>query len=176
MRMCLLDVETSFYGLRKSVEGIVGEAAATLFYESGIRGGLRYAKALLEHGSMTPDETGYRHAIHEYSVGGFGAFEIRELDFAAGRGVIACVDPMAFEAYAALANGDRRPQPVCDFGRGVLVGLLEGFTGREGIGGFEEMCRATGASECRFLLDEEEVTRQASINRNLGGRLQKPRP
>jgi hypothetical protein len=65
MRMCLLDVETSFYGLRKSVEGMVGEAASILFYESGLRGGRHYADALLRTHAMKADEAGYRQAILE---------------------------------------------------------------------------------------------------------------
>lgn len=167
MRMCLLDVETSFHGLRKSVEGVVGDAAATLFYESGFRGGARYAAALLAHGVMTMDEGGYRRAIHEYSEGGFGAFEIRELDFARGKALLSCKDPMAFEAYAAIANGEHRSQPVCDFSRGVLVGLLGGFTRLKDLGGFEETCRAAGAKECMFRIGGEEAMRRASVARNL---------
>lgn len=167
MRMCLLDVETSFYGLRKSVEGVVGEAASILFYDSGLRGGQHYADALLRNHAMKADEAGYRQAILEYSEGGFGAFEIRELDFARGKARIVCRDPMAFEAYAAVTNHDLRKQPVCDFSRGVVAGLLSGFSGRTGLGGYEESCRAAGAPECLFRIDEEEVTRAAAISRNL---------
>lgn len=167
MRMCLLDVETSFYGLRKSMEGVVGAASALLFYESGFRGGFRYAEALLRHGAFSADEAGYRGAVQGYSEGGFGAFEVRELDFEAGEAVIACEEPMAFEAYAMLANAERRAQPVCDFTRGVLVGLLCGFRAREGLGGFEETCRATGARGCVFRIGAEETMRRAAVTRNL---------
>jgi predicted hydrocarbon binding protein len=167
MRMCLLDVETSFYGLRKSVEGVVGEAASILFYDSGVRGGMHYAEALLRSHAMKADEAGYREAVHGYSEGGFGAFEIRELDFARGKGRLVCRDPMAFEAYAAVTNHDPRKQPVCDFSRGVLVGLLAGFSGRTDLGCYEETCRATGAAECLFRIDKEVVTRAAAISRNL---------
>jgi predicted hydrocarbon binding protein len=165
--MCLLDVETSFYGLRKSVEGVVGEAASILFYDSGYRGGMHYAEALLRSHGMNADEAGYRQAIHEYSEGGFGAFEIRELDFARGRAVVVCQDPMAFEAYAAVTNHEPRKQPVCDFTRGVLVGLLSGFGRRGDLGCFEETCRATGAPQCLFRVGEEEAMRAAAISRNL---------
>ncbi len=168
--MCLLDVETSFYGLRKSVEGVVGEAASILFYDSGFRGGVHYAEALLRSHAMKADEAGYRQAIQGYSEGGFGAFEIRELDFAGGKALVVCKDPMAFEAYAAVTNHDLRKQPVCDFTRGVLVGLLVGFSRREGLGCYEESCRAAGAPECVFRIDEEEVTRAAAITRNLSRR------
>ncbi len=167
MRMCLIDVETSFYGLRKSVEGVVGEAASILFYDSGFRGGVHYAQALLRGHVMKADEAGYRRAILEYSEGGFGAFEVCELDFAGGRARLACREPMAFEAYAALANRDLRKQPVCDFSRGVLVGLLTGFSRRKGLGCYEESCRGAGAPECVFCIDAEEVTRAAAIRRNL---------
>lgn len=165
--MCLLDVETSFYGLRKSVEGVVGEAAAILFYDSGVRGGVHYAEALLRSRGMKADEAGYRRAIREYSEGGFGAFEIRELDFAGGKARLVCRDPMAFEAYAAIANRDVRKQPFCDFSRGVLVGLLIGFSRQPGLGGYEETCRAARAPECAFRIDAEEVTRAAAVSRNL---------
>ncbi len=167
MRMCLLDVETSFYGLRKSVEGVVGEAASILFYDSGFRGGVHYAEALLRSKAMKADEAGYREAIREYSEGGFGAFEIRELDFAGGKALLVCREPMAFEAYAAVTNHDIRKQPVCDFTRGVLVGLLTGFSGRPGLGGYEATCRATEAPECAFRIDAEEVARAAAVSRNL---------
>ncbi len=167
MRMCLLDVETSFFGLRKSMESVVGAAAATLFYESGLRGGQHYAEALLHHAEYKADEAGYRAAVQGYSEGGFGRFEIRSLNFARGEAVIACAEPMAFEAYAIVANGERRAQPVCDFSRGVLVGLLCGFGKRSGLGGFEETCRATGAAECVFRVGDEEAMRRASVMRNL---------
>ncbi|HYM38742.1 MAG TPA: hypothetical protein VEY12_01175 [Thermoplasmata archaeon] len=167
MRMCLLDVETSFHGLRTSVEGVVGDAAAILFYDSGFRGGVHYAAALLAHGVMAAAERGYRRAIREYSEGGFGAFEIQELDFAKGKAVLVCKDPMAFEAYASITNGEHRTRPVCDFSRGVLVGLLCGFTGRQGLGGFEEACRATGAPECVFRIGGEEAMRRAAVARSL---------
>ena len=176
MRMCLLDVEASFYGLRKSVEGVVGEAASILFYESGYRGGVHYAEALLRNKVMKADEEGYRRAIQEYSEGGFGAFEIRQLAFASGKAVVVCKDPMAFEAYAAVANHDPRKQPVCDFSRGVLAGLLSGFTDHKSLGCYEETCRATGATECVFRVDEEEVTRTASIARNLSRVPARPAP
>ncbi len=175
MRMCLIDVETSFHGLRKSVEGVVGDAAAILFYESGLRGGTHYADAILRNGVMTPDEPGYRRAIEEYSVGGFGAFEIRELDFARGKAVIVCREPMAFEAHAALANGERRPQPVCDFSRGVLAGLLSGFTHRTDLGCFEETCRAVGSDECLFRIGGDEAMRRAAVARSLSRPPAKPR-
>lgn len=167
MRMCLLDVETSFFGLRKSMEGVMGAAAATLFYESGVRGGQRYAEALLQNSTVKADEAGYRVAIRRYSEGGFGAFEIRSLTFARGEVVIGCREPMAFEAYAVLTNGERRPQPVCDFSRGVFVGLLSALRGRPGLGGFEEACRATGAAECVFQVGDEEAMRRASVLRNI---------
>ncbi len=167
MRMCLLDVETSFHGIRKALEGVVGDVSATLFYDSGLRGGLHYAKARLKQGGMTPDETGFRRAIREYSEGGFGAFEIRELDFAGGVAVVACREPMAFEAYASLANGEHRAQPVCDFSRGVLTGLLSGVGKRSGLGCFEETCRASGAEECVFRIGPEEAMRRASVARSL---------
>jgi len=175
MRMCLIDVETSFHGLRKSVEGVVGDAAAIMFYDSGLRGGVHYAEALIKHRVMTADEAGYRQSIEEYSVGGFGAYEIRELDFAAGRATIACKDPMAFEAHAALANGEHRAQPVCDFSRGVLVGLLCGFTHRRDLGGFEETCRAAGSAECLFRIGGEEAMRRAAVSRSLSRASAKPR-
>jgi predicted hydrocarbon binding protein len=167
MRMCLIDVETSFHGLRKSVEGVVGDAAAILFYDSGFHGGVHYAEGLLKHGVMTPDEAGFRHSIEEYSVGGFGAFEILDLDFSGGKAVIVCKDPMAFEAHAALANGEHRAQPVCDFSRGVLVGLLCGFTHLVDLGGFEETCRAAGSGECLFRIGDEEAMRRVAVARNL---------
>ncbi|HII39664.1 MAG TPA: hypothetical protein HA326_00395 [Thermoplasmata archaeon] len=175
MRMCLLDVETSFHSLRKSVEGIVGEAASTLFFESGFRGGANYAQALVRNRAMRADEAGYRQAIREFSEGGFGAFQIRELDFAGGRACVTCREPMAFEAYAALTNHEVRKQPVCDFTRGVLVGLLAGLSQREDLGGYEESCRATGAPECVFRIDQEEVTRSAAIARNLSRGATPPR-
>ncbi len=175
MRMCLLDVETSFFGLRKSMEGVVGAAAATLFYESGLRGGQHYAEALLKHDGYPADEAGYRSAIKEYSEGGVGAFEIRSLNFARGEAVITCKEPMAFEAYAILANGERRPQPVCDFSRGVFVGLLCGFRDRSGLGGFEESCRASGADECVFRVGDDEAMRRASVMRSLAQLPAKPR-
>jgi len=165
--MCLIDVETSFHGLRKSVEGVVGDAAAILFYDSGLQGGLHYAEALLKQRAMTPDETGFRRSVDGYSVGGFGAFEIRELEFARGKAVITCKDPMAFEAHAVLANGEHRLQPVCDFSRGVLVGLLCGFTHRTDLGGFEETCRAAGSGECLFRIGDEEAMRRVAVARNL---------
>jgi predicted hydrocarbon binding protein len=167
MRMCLLDVETSFYGLRKSVEGVVGPAAAFMFYESGFRGGAHYAEARLKSGRLTRDESGFRHAIREYSEGGFGSYQIRELDFAHGTAVITCQDPMAFEAYAVVSNGERRPHPVCDFSRGVLAGLLGGIAGLKDLGGFEETCRAAGAAECVFRIGLDETMRRASVAHKL---------
>lgn len=165
--MCLIDVETSFHGLRMAIEGVVGDAAAILIYDSGFRGGLHYAEALVRHGTMTADEAGFRQAIRGYTEGGFGAFEIEELEFAQGKAVLTCTDPMAFEAHAALANGEHRSQPVCDFSRGVLVGLLCGFTHLSNLGGFEETCRAAGAAECRFRIGEEEAIRRAAVIRSL---------
>lgn len=175
MRMCLIDVETSFFGLRKSMEGVVGAAAAILFYESGYRGGLRYAEAVLRQGLMTADEAGYRAVVRGYSDGGFGEFEIRELDFDRATAVIACREPMAVEAYAVIANGETRAQPVCDFTRGVLVGLLCGFRKCAGVGGFEQTCRASGGSECVFRIGEEEEMRKTEVMRNLSRASGKPR-
>jgi hypothetical protein len=84
------------------------------------------------------------------------------------------LDAIAFEAHAAIVNGDKRPQLLCDFSCGVLVGFLQGFTGRDEFSCFEETCRVARVSAYLFRIDGE-VTRKASINRNFGRKLHHPR-
>jgi len=167
MRMVLLDAETSLYGLRKSSEELIGKAVSTLFYNAGLRGGLKYAAAVIGRGLLRNDADGFRDAVREYSEGGFGNFEIRSLEFHGGEAVVSCREPASVEAHAFLANGERRLYPSCDFSRGVLVGLLAGFAHREGLDGLEESCRAMGDDACVFRVGREEAIGKLSLGRRM---------
>lgn len=167
MRMCLLDIETSFYGLRKSLEAVVGPAASAIIYESGLKGGRSYGSAVLRHRLMSPDADGFRQAVHEYSEGGFGRFDVEVLDFPKGHAVIRCAEPLSFEAYACLANDDPREGPVCDFSRGVFAGLLEAFTGQENLGCVEDACRAAADPACLFRVDLDAIAIESVVGKKL---------
>src|SRR5690242_9212480 len=62
MRMCLLDVATSLFSLRKSLEAIIGPAVATIFYDAGFQGALKYAESIVAKNLIRADEAGFREA------------------------------------------------------------------------------------------------------------------
>jgi predicted hydrocarbon binding protein len=165
--MCLLDIETSFYHLRTSLEKAAGGVASFIFYGSGYKGGRAYGKAILDAGMVTKDEEGFRRSVWEYSEGGFGHFEVRSLDMGKGKAVIAGLDPAPFEAHAFMAHGELRPEPVCDFSRGVFAGLLSSLSDREDVACLEESCRAAGDPECVFWLDKDSVVQEAAVKASM---------
>jgi predicted hydrocarbon binding protein len=170
MRMCLLDVATSLFSLRKSLEAIIGPAVATIFYDAGFQGALKYAESIVTKNLIRADEAGFREALTEYSDGGFGRFEIVSIDFPAGQATISCTDPASAEAHAFMANRDRRKQPGCDFSRGILVGLFSGIGGRTGLAAFEESCRAAGDDACVFRIGAKDAIERLSIERSAARR------
>ena len=167
MRMCLLDIVSSLFSLRKSSEAIIGPAVATIFYDAGFQGGLKYAASVTSSQLIRSDEAGFREAILEYSNGGFGKFEIASIDLRGGQAMISCRDPATAEAHAFIANRERRDRPVCDFSRGVLAGLLSGIGHVEGIACLEETCRATGDEACVFRIGTKDVIERQSVERGM---------
>ncbi|MEA1944451.1 MAG: 4-vinyl reductase [Euryarchaeota archaeon] len=147
-RTCLTDIEHGFYGIRKSVEQLIGPVAGTVYYNAAIEGGIAYVRGALRSGSITESEQGFKDCVDAYAQLGFGDFIVEEIDYEHAKGVVTCKD--AFEGWAWKKHGDT--SKACYYSCGILTGFMRALTGREDIECVETECIAEGADACVFVI------------------------
>lgn len=151
-RTCLTDIEHGFYGIRKSVEQLIGPVAGTVYYNAAIEGGTAYVRGALKSGSIARSEQGFEDCVDVYSQLGFGDFMVREIDYEHAKGVVTCKD--AFEGWAWKRHGDA--SKACYYSCGILAGFMRALTGREDVECVETDCIATDAERCVFVIAPKE--------------------
>lgn len=84
-RVALLDIENSYWTLRRHLEALVGRPLAdAVLQQAGVNGGVSFARALV----ATAPPTGAQallDCLAAYQTVGFGEFEIVELEWPFGR-------------------------------------------------------------------------------------------
>jgi predicted hydrocarbon binding protein len=155
-RMTLLDVEASFWGLRRQLEALVGwRLTDAVLQQAGVNGGASFARAFIG-ASSTGDAQALRDCVTAYQTAGFGQFEIEVLEWPIGRVLIRGTD--AFEAWMMRQHGQRTDAPVCAYTSGVLVGFVNALSGRQDIVCVKRACQAQGAEACLYeLLPADQV-------------------
>ena len=149
-RMMLLDVESSFWGLRRQLEALVGRRLTdAVLQQAGTNSGNSFARAFIG-----PDAAGDAQALRDcvaaYQAAGFGRFEIEFLEWPIGRALIRGTD--TFESWMVRQHGQKVDAPACAYTSGVLVGFVNTLSGRRDVVCVKRACQAQGAKACLFEL------------------------
>ena len=77
--MTLLDVEASFWGLRRQLEALVGRRLTdAVLQQAGANGGVSFARAFIGP-HAAGDAQALRDCVAAFQAAGFGQFEIEAL-------------------------------------------------------------------------------------------------
>lgn len=162
-RMALLDVEGSFWGLRRQLEALAGlRLTNAALQQAGANGGASFARAFVEEVTDATAVTALRDCVAAYQAAGFGQFTVEEATWPIGR---VCVSGRnTFETWMLQQHGQRATAPVCAYSAGVLVGFINALAGRRDIVCVERTCQARGDAACQFeLLPADEVEDTAVV-------------
>jgi signal transduction histidine kinase/predicted hydrocarbon binding protein len=149
-RMALLDIEASFWGLRRQLEALVGRRLTdAVLQQAGTNGGAAFARVFI--GAEVPDGAqALCDCVAAYQAAGFGQFEIEALEWPIGRTLIRGTD--TFEAWMMRQHGQKTDAPACAYTAGVLVGFVNALSGRQDVVCVKRACQAQGAEACLFEL------------------------
>jgi signal transduction histidine kinase/putative methionine-R-sulfoxide reductase with GAF domain/predicted hydrocarbon binding protein len=150
-RMALLDIEASFWGIRRQIEALAGRHIAdSVLQQAGANGGASFARSFAT--STLPEEAArlFRECVAAYQAAGFGSFEITVLEWPLGRVLIKASD--TFESWMMKRHAKPAGDPVCAYSSGVLVGFVNVLAGRTDVVCVERACQAAGQEACVFEL------------------------
>jgi PAS domain S-box-containing protein len=149
-RMILLDIESSFWGLRRQMEALVGQRLTdAVLQQAGANGGAAFARAFTS-ADLAGDAQALRDCVAAYQAAGFGQFEIEVLEWPIGRALIRGTD--TFEAWLMRQHEQKAEAPACAYTSGVLVGFVNALGGRQDVVCIKHACQAQGAEACLFEL------------------------
>ncbi|MCL5960784.1 MAG: XylR N-terminal domain-containing protein, partial [Chloroflexi bacterium] len=155
-RIALMDIEASFWGLRRQMEGLVGpRLTEAVLQHAGANGGTSFARTFLSQSSDGDRVRAFRDVVAAYQAAGFGQFQVEALEWPIGRALIRGTDNI--EAWMMRQHGRRPETPVCAYAAGVLVGFANSLGGRSDVVCIERACQAMGAESCLFELLPAEV-------------------
>ncbi len=155
--MALLDIEASFWGLRRQIEALAGRRMAdSVLQQAGANGGASFARSFIT--PPLPEEASrqFRECVAAYQAAGFGSFDVTGMEWPIGRILVRATD--TFESWMLERNAHPAGGPVCAYSSGVLVGFVNVLAGRTDVVCVERACQAMGHSACEFeLLPASEV-------------------
>jgi PAS domain S-box-containing protein len=150
-RMVLLDIEASFWSIRRQMEALAGRRLAdSVLQQAGANGGASFARSFV---SSTPSEDTarqFRECVAAYQAAGFGCFDVVELEWPLGRILVKASDTI--ETWMLAHHTQPVKGPVCSYASGVLVGFVNVLVGRTDIVCVERACQASGSPACEFEL------------------------
>ncbi|MCJ7596737.1 MAG: PAS domain S-box protein [Desulfobacterales bacterium] len=157
-RMVLFDLLQGFYQIQKVIKREVGGNASYLIFQAGIKGGLSFLEPMIQGGRIEAGPRGFADGLSRFTDGGFGDFQIREMDWEAGWARITCRSSVEGWIYARKRSRPRRP--VCHYSRGIILGFMRAThryaaTSLENdLDCVETSCRATGHGHgvCEFII------------------------
>ena len=162
-RMALLDIEASFWGLRRQMEALVGrQLTDTAMQQAGANGGASFARAFAPDVTEDVVDSAFRACVAAYQAAGFGRFEVEIREWPLGRVLVRGHD--TFEAWMVRQHGEATSQPACAYTSGVLVGFINALTDRRDIVCIQRSCQAGDDECCVFeLLPAAEADQTAVI-------------
>jgi PAS domain S-box-containing protein len=159
-RMVLFDILQGFSTLRKVIKREVGANASYLIFQAGIKGGFSFLEPMIRGGRVVPGPEGFTLGLSSISDGGFGDFQIKELDWRNGWARITCVSSVEGWIYSRKRSRTRRP--ACDYSRGLVLGFMRATHRYAGTGLEEKLdcveiaCLAEGHGRCEFLIGTQD--------------------
>ena len=162
-RMILFDILQGFSTLRKVIKREVGANDSYLVFQAGIKGGFSFLEPMIRVGRMSPGPEGFAIGISVFTNGGFGDFEIKEMDWQNGWARITC--DSSVEGWIYSRKRSRVNRPACDYSRGIILGFMQ-VTHRYANTGLNEKldcveisCLAQGQRQCEFLIGTQDMIR-----------------
>jgi signal transduction histidine kinase/predicted hydrocarbon binding protein len=162
-RMALLDIEAGFWGMRRQIEGLIGERLTnSVLQQAGANGGASFAKSFV--GQVGKEKSAvFSACIKAYQTAGFGQFDIDSLEWPLGRVLIRATD--AFEAWMYRQHGQTPDAPICSYSAGVFVGFVNVLGDRQDVVCIEHTCQARGDAVCLFeLLPASQAQGQTAVS------------
>jgi PAS domain S-box-containing protein len=155
-RMVLFDTVQGFYTLRKVINTEVGGNAAYLIFQTGIKGGFSFLEPMIQSGRIQPGPKGFAEGLSVLIDGGFGNFQIKEMNWPQGWARIVCENTV--EGWTHFEKGHRTEKPLCDYSRGIILGFMQVTHQYAGNGStdlldcVEISCLAAGDDRCEFVI------------------------
>ena len=160
-RMVLFDILQGFSILRKVINKEVGANASYLILQAGIKGGFSFLEPMIRGGRITPGPEGFAAGLSQFTDGGFGDFQIKEMNWKTGWARITCNSSV--EGWIYSRKRSRVNRPACDYSRGIILGFMQVTHRYAGTGLNEELdcveisCLAQGQRQCEFLIGTQEM-------------------
>ena len=161
--MVLFDILQGFSILRKVINKEVGANASYLILQAGIKGGFSFLEPMIRGGRITPGPEGFAAGLSQFTDGGFGDFQIKEMSWKTGWARITCNSSV--EGWIYSRRRSRVNRPACDYSRGIILGFMQVTHRYAGTGLNEELdcveisCLAQGQRQCEFLIGTQEMIR-----------------
>lgn len=155
-RMVLFDTLQGFYTLRRVIDSEVGGNAAYLIFQAGIKGGFSFLEPMIQGGRIQSGPDGFAEGLSVFSDGGFGFFQIKEIDWQKAWARIVCANSV--ESWIYSEKNERVSKPICDYARGIFLGFMQAThlyagTGLENkLDCVEIFCIANGQRQCEFII------------------------
>ena len=155
-RMVLFDTVQGFYTLRKVIDDEVGGNAAYLIFQTGIKGGFSFLEPMIQGGRINPGPQGFADGLSVLIDGGFGNFQLKEINWPRGWARIVCTNTV--EGWIHFEKRHQTDKPLCDYSRGIILGFMQvthqyadtGLT--DLLDCVEVTCIATGQNQCEFVI------------------------
>lgn len=162
-RMALLDIEAGFWGMRRQIEGLIGERLTnSVLQQAGANGGASFARSFAGQAKIEKSAV-FSACIEAYQTAGFGRFDIERLEWPLGRVIIRATH--AFEAWMYQQHGLMPDAPICSYSAGVFVGFVNVLGDRQDVVCIEHSCQARGDAACLFeLLPAAQAQGQPAVS------------
>ncbi|MDR3709207.1 MAG: diguanylate cyclase [Capsulimonadaceae bacterium] len=174
-RVFLMDALGGFFSYREQLAQEVGiEAESEICQRAGYASAERLVASFLQSGAVEANEAGFRQGVAMFGMGGYGNFDVDEMQFDESWAKISATD--SIEGWMFHQQGTRHGNS-CDYARGFFTGLMASM--RQAVGDdsvglnaedaedadpitcIETSCVAAGDEVCTFVigLTSELVTK-----------------
>ncbi|MFZ0548774.1 MAG: histidine kinase [Candidatus Promineifilaceae bacterium] len=162
-RMALMDIEAGFWGMRRQIEGLIGEQLTnSVLQQAGANGGASFARSFAGQVGRGKSAV-FSACIDAYETAGFGQFKIVAAEWPLGQVKIQAVN--AFEAWMYQHHNVVPNVPICSYSAGVFVGFVNILAGRQDVVCVERSCQAKGDDACIFeLLPASQAQGQMAVS------------
>jgi PAS domain S-box-containing protein len=160
-RMILFDLLQGFSTLRQVVNKEVGANASYLIWQAGIKGGFSFLEPMIRGGRLIPGPEGFLAGLSTFTDGGFGDFQIQEMDWHKGWARITCRSSV--EGWICSRKRFKVKKPACDYSRGIILGFMQATHRHAGTGLEETLdcveiaCLTQGHPHCEFLIGTRDM-------------------
>ena len=166
-RMGAFDVLGGFLTLKEGLRNEVGDKAKEIIYGAGYESAKSLLEKLIRSKILSPDETGLKEALLQYSLTGFGKFSIIDCDLS--ESFVNIIGNDCFESWAHKEKKLFHDEQVCDYSRGVLAGFVSAIYSFQNPSFIKELycvettCSLTSRDGCCFVVGQKTTFTEKGI-------------